>query len=257
MVRGGSILFEQKEWKGTMKMAIDRLTSVSDMRKNAYLLELYMADWVSLVQGQQLIWSEPSADARRARALALHARAANLANELDVFGGSVIGIARDRGAIVELLDASCPVGAKYDFSGLDELRCLLTYAMLRIAFNRILWALSLILCGRVPEVLDVEHETFCRQIWMSLPYARDSSLLTAALSTDPFYLAYEGAHGATKEYILSSIMEISRYRRRLPNDRDLVHGYLLDTAFAMTGRVSFRERMDFPYWKRRLEVMTE
>jgi hypothetical protein len=149
------------------------------------------------------------------------------------------------------------VGAKYDFNGLDEHRCLMAYAMNRIVLNRVLWSVDNILHGQAASSLDVEHEAFCRQVWMAFPYAHKVSLMTAIQLADPLYLSYEGARGETKEYLLTHILELTRYRARVPNDRELVHRYLIDTAHALTGRIPFHERKDFPYWKERSEVMTK
>lgn len=123
--------------------------------------------------------------------------------------------------------------------------------MLRIVMNRIIWSLTKLIHGQAPESLDLEHQTLCRMIWMCLPWTREVSLMAAILFGDPLYLSYEGANGDVKEYLLTYLLEIAKFRGRLPKDRGVVDKYLIQSALAVSGRGEFHERSDFPYWESR------
>ena len=254
LVRGGQNFYESEAWKGVMRDAIAHRISAPEMRKNAYYMELYTGDWASVAHEMRLVLDEPDATSKQARALALQHRAKNLMAEVELFGEPIIKKAHDQGDIIELPDPDCPVGTKYGFSGMDANRCLNRYAMIRIVLNRVLHSVETILYGQADPSLAVAHENLCRQIWMCLPYVRNASLMAAILFADPLYLSFEGARGAEKEYLLTAILEIAQYRKRVPRDRDTVERYVLDSALAMTGQIPFRERTDFPYWQKRKEV---
>ena len=254
LVRGGQNFYESEAWKGVMRDAIEHRVSAPEMRKNAYRMELYIGDWASMAHEMRLVLDDPDATSKHARALALQHRAESLKAEIELFGEPIIKTACDHGDIVEVPDPDCPVGCKYDFSGMDANRCLNRYTMIRIVLNRILQSVGTILYGQADPSLDVEHENLCRQIWMCLPHMWHASLMAAILFADPLYLSFEAARGAEKEYLLTAILEISAYRERVPRDRDAVERYVLDSALALTGQIPFRERTDFPYWQKRKEV---
>lgn len=238
-----------------MKDAIQKHISAPDIRKSAYYLELYMGSWLSAAQEVRLIGEDPIEESRCARALTLQNRTINVIEEMEQGGEAILDKARSQGRIVELPDPSTPVGAKYDFKDLDSHRCLVQYMMLRIAMNRVLWSINMFLQGDQATHLNTEHERFCREIWKCLPYNKQVTLMVAMQFGDPFHLAYEGAHGAVKEYLLDYQMGVCSYRKRLPNDRKKVDDYMYTTALALTGRATIQERQDFPYWQHRAEVM--
>lgn len=240
-----------------MKDAINHRIKASELRKGAYYLDLFMGNWASAVQDMRLVCDDTDPELKKARAAALKDRATGLAADLARFSEPIMERACNQGHIVTLPDLGCPVGLKYNFSGMDAHRFLWTYALLRIVFNRILWAVETILSGNNAASLDVEHQSFCRYIWMCLPFTLNVSPMAAILFSDPLFTSYEGARGAIKEYLLTTVIEIAQYRKRLSNDRDKVDNYLLATARAMTGREFFRERTDFPYWQQSSKVVME
>ena len=221
------------------------------MRKTAYCLDLYGGDWVALVREVRLVLTDADPVSQRARAAALRDRVADLTVELELVGGPTISKAEACGQIIELPDPECPVGAKYEFADLTVQHCFLTYTTLRTLFNRILWTARLVLDGvEEAAALDEGHQALCRQIWMCLPYTRKTCKMATLLFDDQLFLSFEGASGEVKEYLLDWIMNLIKYRQRLPDDRSIVEAYVLDLALAMTGRSTFRERAEFPYYER-------
>jgi hypothetical protein len=257
LVRGGNDFYDDENWKVAMRHAIASCSRMSEMKKCAYQLELFMGRWASMVWEMQYIGEATDEASRKLQAIHLRHRAIALAAELDHVGEPMIDQGRAQGLIVEVQDPDTPVGAKYGFANMDVQRGVSNYAMLRIIANRITWSTTTLLDGRADASLDLEHQMFCRMVWMCLPYTRKVSLMAAILFSDPLYISYEGARGEIKEYLLTWIIEVCQFRKRIPNDRDKVDQYLLSTALAATGRGKFNERSDFPYWEVRSSCLIE
>lgn len=253
LVKGGHNFYDDK-WHHVIEKALETYPGIPDMKKDAYRVEMYLGIWAPIVHEMKRIVQAPGHETRDAQ-LQLHHRATSLATELDRLGMPMMERGRAQGLIIEVPDPETPVGAKYDFGHMDGQRCLSNYAMLRVVLNRVIWSLTILLQGQAPVSLDEEHQRFCRMIWMCLPYTRATSLMAAILFGDPLFLSYEGAQGETREYILSWLMEIAQFRKRMPNNRKVVHEHLLSVALAFTGRGEFDERPDFPYWELRSNVV--
>ena len=251
-MRGGHNFYQEQQWKVFLEDAIATFIKGSTMKQNLYRMEQYLGLWSSMVREMQRIDQLPETyHLRRDEALHLLRRAEVLAAEVAQVGRSMFSDTQVQGIIMQRPDSETPVGAKYDFVDFDSLACFSTHASLSIVLNRIAWGLHLLLGEEPPSSLADEHHRFCRDIWMCFPYLRSVSLMAAIQFSDPIYLSYEGASGDIKEYLISWVLEIAQFRKRLSQDRAVLDKHLLETSLAMTGRDKHRERPDFPYWKRR------
>jgi hypothetical protein len=240
-----------------IREAIAHSIDASEMRKNAYYLDLYMIDWASMVQRLRLLQSDADLSSRRDEALALKSDTFNSIAQLTSFGDPIVEAARSEGKLVELPDNKCPVGTYYHFDGMETQCTFSKLIMIQIVFNRILSGVEEIMCDGADAALDAKHESLCREIWKCFPYTRKASLMAAIQFGDAMYLSLEGARGAEKEYVLTYLLEVSSYRKRVPNDRDRVYEYVLETARGLTGRLPLRERTDFPYWEQSSKVQMQ
>jgi hypothetical protein len=232
--------------------ATQSLSNLPAIRRRLYEAESYMGIWPPLLKEMRNIGDQGS-EVGLSHARRLLDQAINHAIELDRVCKPVLQQLHDCRDIVVLPDTKTPVGWQYDFSSMDAQRYLETYLLLRIVLNRVMRAIYDIISEPAPEHLDAEHGELSFKIWMSLPYMRRASLMAAILFGDPLYISYEASSGEVREYLLDYLMEIAQFRKRLPDNREVVSRYLLDAALAMTGRSAFPERPDFPYWKYRDE----
>lgn len=200
LVRGGENFYLFGNWRLFLQDAVTKLP-MSTMNKSTEILGLYMGRWSTLVQKLREISRAhmPVDDESRAPQILQHAL--SLADEPDRFYQAVMDHCPHAFSVVS--DSSTPIGVKYDFDDYYAFKFTVIYAHLRIVLNRIIAALNVILHHQLPDHMDYQHYFLCEKVWMCLPYVRATSLMEAILFADSFYMVYEAATGAVREYLLT------------------------------------------------------
>ncbi|KAL1858645.1 hypothetical protein Plec18167_003480 [Paecilomyces lecythidis] len=240
VVEGGDNFYLHPQWKHAMDQAVVH-ADVPVQRKQVYSVGRYYAYWPSLVHELQGIYSDGTFLPNAERVLALWDRVTFLNAEVLAAGELNISSARFLDQIMEKTDTDTesPLGTQFDFANIDTLQLLVTYVMLLIILNRILYHLS-VLSGRPTLSLQENHKDLCRQIWMCIPFMRAMQGMGSILFAAPLYLSYEGATtDSEKKYLLDYIMETAKRSGRYPEDRREVEKFVLNTARSMTGQRPF------------------
>lgn len=244
LVRGGENFYLFGNWKLFLQDAVTKL-SMSTMNRNTEILGLYMGRWSTLVQKLRKISRAHMPVDDESRAPQVLQQALSLADELDEFHQAVMDQCPCAFPVVP--DPSTPIGVKYDFDDYYAFKFTAIHAHLRIVLNRVITTLNVILYDQVPDHMDYEHYSLCEKVWMCLPYVRATSLMEAILFADSFYTAYEAATGAVREYLLTWLMEVASFRKRMSNDREAVDKILRASALAYSGRSEYREKAELPF----------
>lgn len=141
----------------------------------------------------------------------------------------------DLGLITAIPDAACVTGARFSFDGFATLRRWMMYTSISVMLNRVMAELTAIV-GESRVELDAEHRVLCRQVWMSLQYMLEIGPIAWTIFSTAVTLSFEGADDNEKEYILDVVLEMDRFKGRLPREREPLKELLQLTAMTITGR---------------------
>lgn len=110
--------------------------------------------------------------------------------------------------------------------------------MLSVVLNKILHDLALILNEPV-ALLDSDNVTLSRDICMCVSYLGTVGILPAISAQPPLFLAYEGANELERAYLQKFILWSDKFKRRFPQDSAELEKFVLNTAYALSGRGEF------------------
>ncbi|KAI1380226.1 hypothetical protein F4677DRAFT_254126 [Hypoxylon crocopeplum] len=239
IVEEGENFYLTSPWKEVMLQsgAVLEKTLPSE-RLDCYKIGYYFGFWPGLAHKFRRVSNDPDIDSQREQALALRDEVANLDAAAQIVSEPIFRRARREGRILELLDSDTPVAEKFHFGSLDTMSFVVSYLMIRMVFNRILYH-TMVLLGQPDMLLEVEHRDLCRQTWMCMPFIKNLGLMASVSASTPVFLSYEGAGEAEREYVMDIIIEVASYKGRYPKERHMVELLVLNTVRAMTGRGPF------------------
>lgn len=203
-----------------------------------YAIGYWYGFWPELVHKFRSISIDPDVSSKQAQALALRARVEHIEAKIKETGEPIMTRYLLGGLIVEQPDPDTPIGKKFHFESLDCMCFFLSYVMIRIVMNRILYHIKTLLGERDP-LLELENREICTQTWMAIPFVRKMGLIVAQLYITPLYLSYEGANDSEKEYLLDFLIWVIIYKGRDIRDRPTLDLHMVNMARAMTGRSLF------------------
>ncbi|EHK44546.1 hypothetical protein TRIATDRAFT_285163 [Trichoderma atroviride IMI 206040] len=221
LVEGGPNLLSTSQWKNTLEEALRNGLDLPSDRLDAYALDLHSRYWPLLVHELKLVRNSASTVSMKKSAAALQARVLNTIPDLKALGESIVAKMRRLGNMTGMPDDESPLGMSYHFTNMGSAQCWMTYKMLSVVLNRILHALALLLSQPV-ALLDSENVTLSREI-----------------SQPPLFLAYEGANGLERAYLLKFILWSDKFKKRFPQDSGALEKFVLTTAYALSGRGEF------------------
>ena len=257
MVRGERVHDDEGVWLSRVKSAIERYHNGSEVLKNMHKILLHFLSWAKFCRAVHEILGDLEDESAPARAMSIYKGVKAVDAEVDDLSRPILKQLVEDGTVKEETDSTTPVGARYQFGTLEASEFVLYHAQLRLYFNRMTMVLESLFHG--PEGVSAQVKDdfayWCREIWLCIPYQLELSLMAAVTTADPVHASYEGAEGEIKEYLLDYIIKISKYRGRLPDDREVVSKYMMDTAKALSGRALCDERTDFPYWAERFRML--
>ncbi|KAK4067238.1 uncharacterized protein Triagg1_7681 [Trichoderma aggressivum f. europaeum] len=238
LVEGKQVFYLTPQWKEKMDEALRNSMDIPGERLDAYALDLHGSYWPSLVHQLRFVHNNPNTISKRKSAASLRVRVLNIIPELKVLGERIVEKVRRLGNIIELPDNESPLGMKYHSGNMGSAQCWITYKMLSIVLNRILRELASILDEQV-TLLDHEHTTLCRDICMCVAYIGTLGTLPAISTQPPLFMAYEGVDEIERAYLRNFIRQSDKFKKRLPRSDSALENFVLNTAYALTGREKF------------------
>lgn len=212
--------------------------SVSKERMDNYAIGYWYGLWPELVHECRSISINPDSTLQQAQAIVLRDRVMDIEVKIKETGEPIMERYFHTGLVVEQLDPDTPIGKKFHFESLDTMCFLLSYVMIHIAMNRILYHLKALL-GEEDTLLEVENREVCIQTWMAIPFIRKLGLVASQMYITPLYLSYEGGDDAEKDYLLDFFIYVIEYKGRYIGNRQTLGFHMLNMAKAMTGRSLF------------------
>lgn len=221
-----------------MEEALRNGLDLPSERLDAYALDLHSRYWPLLVHELKSVRNSASTVSMEKSAAALQARVLNTAPKLRALGESIVAKMRRSGNMTEMPDNESPLGMSYHFTNMGSAQCWITYKMLSVVLNRILYGLALVLNQSV-ALLDSDNVTLSREICMCVSYLRTVGILPAISAQPPLFLAHEGANELERAYLLQFILWSDKFKRRFPQDGAALEKFVLKTAYALSGRGDF------------------
>ncbi|VUC37134.1 unnamed protein product [Clonostachys rosea] len=151
--------------------------------------------------------------------------------------GEVMSKAFELGEIRELPDPAAISGRSYHLTAVFFGQSLLELLSLRLALLRMLYELTVLRDPAQALIYGAEYRALCLETWKFIPFVYGLDPLIATWSFTPFTLAFEGAEGFEREYLLKMIVEVDSYRQSFPRDHDILASTLVHHAMMLTGRL--------------------
>ncbi|KAI1763713.1 hypothetical protein GGR53DRAFT_359078 [Hypoxylon sp. FL1150] len=240
LVEGGENFFlTSSQWRRAMRELESSLVhSVSRERMDNYAIGYWYGFWPELVHKFRSISIDPDVTSQQAQAAALRTRVEHIEAKIREIGEPIMKRHILAGFVIEQPDLDTPIGKKLHFENIDSMCFFLSYVMIRIVMNRILYHTKALL-GEEDPLLEIENREVCTQTWMAIPFIRKLGVIPAQLYITPLYMSYEGADDGEKEYLLDFLVWVLIYKGRDIRDRPTLDLHMLNMAKAMTGRSLF------------------
>ncbi|KAK7212308.1 hypothetical protein V2G26_019486 [Clonostachys chloroleuca] len=149
----------------------------------------------------------------------------------------VMSKAFELGEIRELPDSAAISGRSYHLTAVFFGQSLLELLWLRLALLRMLYELTVLRNLAQAQVYGAEYRALCLETWKFVPFVYGLDPLIATWSLTPFTLAFGGAEGFEREYLLNMVIEVDSYRQSFPRDHELLASTLVHHAMILTGRL--------------------
>ncbi|KAL7625824.1 hypothetical protein AAE478_005047 [Parahypoxylon ruwenzoriense] len=217
IVEGGENFYLSSPWKEVIEKMLENHVPPGE-RMDCYSIGRYFGYRPGLIREMGLLYNNPNEISRFVQAAELQDRVAYLIAEIERTSEPIMAKALITGRIRRRARLRNPVGEKLHFASLDSFQFFMSYVLIRIILNRILYELTAML-GQPYIFLDEVRRDLRHQVWMCIPFVRGLGKIGCTLFAAPLHMAYEG---------------VSEFERE-----QVVGVFILNSARAASGRMSF------------------